>query len=138
MKTLVVLPSYNESGNILLLIHAIQGLGPEYYICVIDDSSPDGTAAVLSQAKQKNPTDYTNGFRFYTREAADMLVKRPQKHTGYIYLSESLTHLLAAGFRIETFPIIFRNRMRGTSKTTFSEVRDALIGLLQIAWDYRF
>jgi dolichol-phosphate mannosyltransferase len=44
MKTLVVLPSYNESDNIVLLINAILNLGPDYSVCVVDDSSPDGTS----------------------------------------------------------------------------------------------
>src|SRR5882762_4189120 len=50
MRTLVVLPSYNESLNILALIEALLSLGPETTVCLVDDSSPDGTGELVEQA----------------------------------------------------------------------------------------
>ncbi len=52
MKTLVVLPSYNERSNILELIEAILGRDAQTDVCVVDDSSPDGTAAAVEEAVQ--------------------------------------------------------------------------------------
>ncbi len=49
-SSLVVLPPYNESQNIVALIEALLKLDPSLYVCVVDDNSPDGTAQVI-QAK---------------------------------------------------------------------------------------
>ncbi len=48
MKTLVVLPSFNEITNIRALIDAIFEIGPDIDVCVVDDSSPDGTAEFVA------------------------------------------------------------------------------------------
>ncbi len=49
-KVLVVLPSYNEKENIVALSEAILAQGPGYAVCIVDDSSPDGTSQIVSQA----------------------------------------------------------------------------------------
>jgi dolichol-phosphate mannosyltransferase len=48
VNTLVVLPSFNESANIEALIDAILGLDRAIEVCVVDDSSPDGTADLVA------------------------------------------------------------------------------------------
>jgi dolichol-phosphate mannosyltransferase len=54
-RVLVVLPSYNERENIVSLIEAILALGTGYSVCVVDDSSPDGTADHIRKAvSEKN------------------------------------------------------------------------------------
>jgi dolichol-phosphate mannosyltransferase len=240
MKALVVLPSYNERDNIVSLVETILRLQPDARICVVDDSSPDGTAGLLRAAidataewrarvqlivrphkdgrggavraglawglaqrqafeafvemdcdfshepeaiaqglariahgddvvigaRYPNGTiigwpatrrafsffanalaralidwqvsDYTNGFRFYSPRAVQLLLQVEQHHKGYIYLSESLSQLLRGGMRVSTFPIRFRNRERGQSNTTLAEVRAALVGVFQIGWQHRF
>jgi dolichol-phosphate mannosyltransferase len=243
VRALVVLPSYNERENIVPLVKAILALGEAYNVCVVDDSSPDGTAGVvehlrdteLSASDRKRlhlivrasksgrggavragiewglaltkeqrfdtfvemdcdfshpPSDlprgldllrvadvvmgcrypdgkivgwplyrrgfslmanlltrslidwgiadYTNGFRFYTAHSASIMCRVPQRHRGYIYLSETIAAFLQQGLRIRCFPIRFVNRQRGKSNTTLHEVISALSGLLQIAWAYRF
>jgi dolichol-phosphate mannosyltransferase len=55
MKIVVILPTYNERENIVLLIRALQEQFPairhDMHILVVDDNSPDGTAdAVRSEA----------------------------------------------------------------------------------------
>lgn len=82
--------------------------------------------------------DYTNGFRFYSPAAVELLLSHPQRYKGYIYLSETLSLLLKAGLPSASFPILFRNRERGVSNTTFAEVRGALGGIFAIAWSHRF
>ena len=47
MKTLIVLPSYNERGRIVELIKFILNLSENYYLTVVDDSSPDETSKVV-------------------------------------------------------------------------------------------
>jgi dolichol-phosphate mannosyltransferase len=45
MRTLVVLPTYNEIPNIELMLRTLREVVPECHILVVDDGSPDGTAA---------------------------------------------------------------------------------------------
>ena len=57
----VILPSYNEKGNIKVAIKRIsKALGKELHeIIVVDDNSPDGTWKIVQQLgkkKQKNKT----------------------------------------------------------------------------------
>ena len=47
MKTIVLLPTYNERENIKKTIELIFEVSPEVHVLVIDDSSPDGTADVV-------------------------------------------------------------------------------------------
>ncbi len=55
MKTVVVIPTYNEVQNIEELISQIFYFQPEFDILVVDDNSPDGTGEVLDRlAKRSN------------------------------------------------------------------------------------
>jgi len=56
MKTVVVLPTYNEAENILALLHALRKLPlKNLHLLVVDDSSPDGTAALVQRAMKRDP-----------------------------------------------------------------------------------
>jgi dolichol-phosphate mannosyltransferase len=237
MKALVVLPSFNERENIVRLVESILACGPDLQLCIVDDSSPDGTSELVKKAAcplkdrvhlitrnqkggrgsavrdglrwgmrrresfeafvemdcdfshepaaisrglqvlrsgydvvlgcrypdgaiigwplgrrffsfvanllariliERSIPDYTNGFRFYSAKAVQILLQHPQKHAGYIYLSESLSVLIQAGMRIGTFPICFRNRVRGRSNAGLREIGSALGGILAIAWQHHF
>lgn len=46
MRAIVVVPTYNESGNVERLCRAVLAVAPEVQILVVDDASPDGTADV--------------------------------------------------------------------------------------------
>ncbi len=50
-KALVIIPTYNEAGNIQKIIHALIGLKEEVDILIVDDGSPDGTAHIVSEQK---------------------------------------------------------------------------------------
>lgn len=54
MKTCVILPSYNESLNIVALVDSIL-LFPSIFVCVVDDSSPDGTSELIRNHQRQNP-----------------------------------------------------------------------------------
>ncbi|HUY62280.1 MAG TPA: polyprenol monophosphomannose synthase [Candidatus Paceibacterota bacterium] len=43
MRTVIVIPTYNERENIRALIGAVAAELPDADICVVDDNSPDGT-----------------------------------------------------------------------------------------------
>ena len=45
--SIVIIPTYNEKENISNIIHAVLGLEQNFDILVIDDNSPDGTAAIV-------------------------------------------------------------------------------------------
>lgn len=45
--SIVIIPTYNEKENIEKIIRAIFGLVKHFHILVIDDGSPDGTAAIV-------------------------------------------------------------------------------------------
>jgi len=50
MKCFVMIPTYNESENIVKLIDEITSLSiPELHIVVVDDNSPDGTAEMVKK-----------------------------------------------------------------------------------------
>ncbi len=53
MKNYIILPTYNERENIGLLIERIFSLVPEIHILVVDDNSPDGTAELVKDLKNK-------------------------------------------------------------------------------------
>jgi dolichol-phosphate mannosyltransferase len=47
--SIIVIPTYKESENIARIIAAIFALPQNFHILVIDDNSPDGTAAIVKQ-----------------------------------------------------------------------------------------
>jgi dolichol-phosphate mannosyltransferase len=53
VKTAVIIPTYNESDNILALVEEILALQDVAHVIVVDDNSPDGTGQIADQlAKQ--------------------------------------------------------------------------------------
>ncbi|MEO0336967.1 MAG: polyprenol monophosphomannose synthase, partial [Pseudomonadota bacterium] len=55
MKTLIVIPTYNEIENISSLVPNLLERLPNINILVVDDSSPDGTANKVTQMGESNP-----------------------------------------------------------------------------------
>lgn len=53
MRALIVLPTYQEADNISEVLHRVRAAVPDADVLVIDDSSPDGTAAVAKAAGQE-------------------------------------------------------------------------------------
>lgn len=45
--SLVIIPTYNERDNIEKIIRKVLSLNPEFDILIIEDNSPDGTAAIV-------------------------------------------------------------------------------------------
>ena len=56
MKKLVIIPTYNEIDNISKMIDTVMTLVGDYDMLVIDDGSPDGTAAVVKERQKEFPT----------------------------------------------------------------------------------
>lgn len=53
-KKLVIIPTYNEIENISRIINAVFALDGQYNILVIDDGSPDGTAAAVKELQKES------------------------------------------------------------------------------------
>lgn len=49
MKSVVVIPTYNEAENIERLITEIFKVQPSFHIIVVDDNSPDGTSEIVEK-----------------------------------------------------------------------------------------
>ncbi|MEQ9310064.1 MAG: polyprenol monophosphomannose synthase [Balneolaceae bacterium] len=55
-KALIIIPTYNESGNILRMINRLLELEEEEVdVLIVDDGSPDGTADVVKKAQKEKP-----------------------------------------------------------------------------------
>ena len=53
MEKLVIIPTYNERENIELILQAIYDLQQDFHVLVIDDQSPDGTAAIVKELQPR-------------------------------------------------------------------------------------
>jgi dolichol-phosphate mannosyltransferase len=91
-------------------------------------------ANLLARALLQVPvSDYTNGFRLYSKKAAVELVKTCGKlGSGFIALSEILVNLYYRQYSIGEVPTVFVNRIRGESSLSPSEIWNALVGLKRI------
>ena len=85
-KKLVIIPTYNEIENAEKIIRAVFALDGGYHILIIDDGSPDGTAAVVKELMKEFPerlfiiersgklglgTAYLTGFRWALEHGYD-------------------------------------------------------------------
>jgi dolichol-phosphate mannosyltransferase len=77
-------------------------------------------------------SDFTNGFRLYSRRAVDHLATTRLRETGYISLSEWAYSLHRAGLEIREVPTTFINRRLGTSNMSAGEAVNALRGLIRM------
>jgi dolichol-phosphate mannosyltransferase len=54
VKTLIIIPTYNESENLPLLLEKIFTFAPKTDVLIIDDNSPDGTGDLVEEIRKKN------------------------------------------------------------------------------------
>jgi dolichol-phosphate mannosyltransferase len=78
-------------------------------------------------------SDYTNGYRVYSRAAAEAIEPAKIDSTGYIVLSEVAVQLHAKSFRFLELPSVFVNRRRGESNLGWREISSAVRGILRLA-----
>ena len=78
MKTLVIIPTYNEKENVAKIIEKALNAADSVDVLIVDDNSPDGTAQIVRDIMQKEPrvfmieregklglgTAYIAGFKF--------------------------------------------------------------------------
>jgi dolichol-phosphate mannosyltransferase len=77
-------------------------------------------------------SDFTNGYRVYSRAAVRHLAGLRLRETGYISLSEWAYALHRRGMIIREVPTTFINRRHGTSNMSASEAINALRGLIRM------
>jgi len=54
MKTIVVIPTYDERENVSRLIPEVLAVAPGIEVLVVDDNSPDGTGELVDELKTKD------------------------------------------------------------------------------------
>ena len=78
-------------------------------------------------------TDFTNGYRIYSRRSANKIIKNCGKiGDGFIILSEILVELYLNNFKIDEIHSKFVNRLRGESSINFKLILESFIGLIKI------
>jgi dolichol-phosphate mannosyltransferase len=73
-RTLIVVPTYNERENVRALVAQLLEVAPGADVCLLDDNSPDGTAAYASELFGANPRFFVmrrTGARGYGRSLLD-------------------------------------------------------------------
>jgi dolichol-phosphate mannosyltransferase len=78
-------------------------------------------------------TDYTNGFRIYSKKSAQVIINECGKiGDGFIILSEILFKIYSHNLKISELPTIFVNRKRGESSLNFSLILFSFFGLIKL------
>lgn len=89
MKSLIIIPTYNELNNIQKLIPALLDMYPDINVLVVDDNSPDGTAEYVKNYSEKDSrvnlikrdgklglgTAYVAGFKFMLANGYDAVIQ---------------------------------------------------------------
>lgn len=235
--SVVIIPMYNECENASAIIDAVMALPHRFDILVIDDNSPDGTAAIVKEKREQypgrinliertgklglgtayitgfkwaieqrydyvfemdadfshNPNDLLNlhkavdqdgadvavgsryvtgvnvvnwpmgrvlmsyyasayvrivtgmkvrdttaGFVCYRREVLEAIDLDNIKFKGYAFQIEMKFTAKLLGFKITEVPIVFVNRVLGTSKMNSGIFGEALFGVIRLKWDSWF
>jgi len=105
----------------------VVGWGPHRHLM-------SGGAMTLSRiALGLKTRDVTSGFRCYRAELAAELLQLPIVSNGYAFQEETAFYAERLGYRVVELPIVFRDRLRGTSKLTWREVAQffTIIGKLR-------
>lgn len=55
VRTVVIIPTYNERDNVQRMTAAVMALGDQFHILYVDDNSPDGTADLIREDQQHYP-----------------------------------------------------------------------------------
>ena len=71
--------------------------------------------------------DLTGGFKAWRSDVLEHLLGRSIHARGYGFQVQMTYEALLAGYRVKEVPIIFRERVRGTSKMHFGVVTEAAV-----------
>lgn len=107
MKTMVIVPTYNERENLPRLLDELLAVQPEVDVLVVDDNSPDGTGTLADEAAARTPrvhvmhragkqglgTAYVQGFRYALEHGYERIV---EMDADFSHRPEDLPRLLRA------------------------------------------
>ena len=107
MKTLVIVPTYNERENLQRLTGAVLAAAPELELLIVDDNSPDGTGAIADDLAAAQPrihvlhragklglgTAYIAGFRWALERDYEAVM---EMDADFSHDPRSLPHFLEA------------------------------------------
>lgn len=108
MKSVVIIPTYNEKENIAEIVPAVFAKAPQTHILVVDDNSPDGTALVVHKMQAQYPNlhilsragkeglgrAYLAGFQWALDRGYEFIV---EMDADFSHRPEDLVALLRAG-----------------------------------------
>jgi dolichol-phosphate mannosyltransferase len=89
LRSLVILPTYNEVENLPLIVEAVLAVDPGIDVLVVDDNSPDGTGRLADRLSDRDSrvkvihregkrglgTAYLEGFKFGLARGYDLLAE---------------------------------------------------------------
>jgi dolichol-phosphate mannosyltransferase len=89
MRAMAMIPTYNEAPNIEPLLREILAQGPDVGAVVVDDNSPDGTAAIVERLRKEDSrvhlilrknergrgTAGVAGFKYAVAQGADFIIE---------------------------------------------------------------
>ena len=235
--SIIIIPTYNEKENIENIIRTVFGLEKFFHILIIEDNSPDGTAAIVRKLQAEfpdrlfmverkgklglgtayiagfkwaiehqydfvfemdadfshNPNDLprlynkcavegydvaigsryvsgvnvvnwpmgrvlmsyfaskyvriitglpihdtTAGFKCYRREVLETIGLDSIRFKGYAFQIEMKFTAAKYGFKVVEVPIIFVNRVLGTSKMNSGIFGEAVLGVIRLKWNSLF
>lgn len=107
-RNIVIIPTYNEKENVEKIVRKVLGLYEDFSILIIDDGSPDGTAAIVKGLQNEFPerlhlierpgklglgTAYLTGFKWCCEHGYDYIF---EMDADFSHNPEDLARLLAA------------------------------------------
>lgn len=107
MRTLIIIPTYNEIENLQKLSEDIRSILPRTDILIVDDNSPDGTGRLAESLSKKNKhikliprpkklglgSAYVEGFKYALQNAYDFIFEMDADFSHQPrYLPEFLAH----------------------------------------------
>ena len=117
-RALVVMPTYNEAGNLAAIVPVVLDQDPTIDVLVVDDASPDGTGEVADRMAAENPrvnvvhregkqglgSAYLRGFTWGLENGYEFLLEMDSYHSHdpkYLidFYREIKTHELVIGSR---------------------------------------
>ena len=119
-KTIVVIPTYNEAGNLPAMTEALFALGIDSLeILIVDDNSPDGTGQAADRLQEQHPgrfhvmhragklglgTAYIQGFNWALEQGAETVI---QMDADFSHSPTYIPHMLEA---IEGYDVVVGSR----------------------------
>lgn len=82
--------------------------------------------------------DYSNGYRFYTRRAAELVADTHIHYASPIYLTEVMAIWISHGLRVAEFPTHYVGRNEGLSKLRIIDLAKASLAIFEVATRLHF